>query len=245
MRLAKYIAVCGVASRRRAEELVAAGRVRVDGERVLDPARDIDERTSVTVDRRPISPEPHEHYMLNKPVGVVSTARDPQGRPKVTDLVRSTARLYPVGRLDADTSGLILLTNDGGLANRLMHPSFEVEKAYRARIEGSVDERALRSLRTGVTLREGRSLPARVRVIRRTGSTTVLELVLHEGRKRQVRRMCEAIGHPVIELERTRYGPLRLGRLASGSARRLTRVEVEQLEGAGTEMSESSGGRPQ
>jgi 23S rRNA pseudouridine2605 synthase len=229
MRLAKYMADCGVASRRSAERIVIAGRVLVDGERVTDPACEVGEHNEVTVDGRPISPASHEYYILNKPAGVVSTARDPQGRRKVTDLVPSTARLYPVGRLDADTTGLILLTNDGELANRLTHPSFEVEKAYRATVRGSVPERALRALRAGVELDDGRTAPARVRVLRRGRGSTVLELVLHEGRKRQVRRMCEAVGHPVVELERTRFGQLNLGRLARGNWRMLRQAEVERL----------------
>jgi 23S rRNA pseudouridine2605 synthase len=229
MRLAKFIAQGGVASRRHAEDLVRSGRVLVDGVRVTDPARDVDDRSEVSIDGRPISPEPMEHYLLNKPIGVVSTAHDPQGRPKVVDLVSSDARLYPVGRLDAATRGLILLTNDGELANRLMHPRFEIEKAYRARVQGSVSKQALRRLRSGVELEDGRTWPAQVRVLESEPQTTLLEIVIHEGRKRQVRRMCEAVGHPVIELERTGYGPLTLAGLAPGESRRLTGEEVEQL----------------
>jgi 23S rRNA pseudouridine2605 synthase len=232
VRLAKYIAHCGIASRRRAERIVASGRVTVDGARVVDPARDVDERNEVAVDGKPITPERNEHYVLNKPAGVVSTAHDPEGRPKVTDLVESDARLYPVGRLDADTSGLILLTNDGELANRLMHPSFEVEKAYRAKVAGSVGRAALRLLRSGVELEDGRTAPATVKVTDHAPGSTVLEFVIHEGRKRQLRRMCEAVGHPVIELRRVRFGPLRLGRLAPGGSRRLRPEEVERLRSA-------------
>jgi len=229
MRLAKYIALAGIASRRRAEQLVASGRVRVSGKVVTDPARDVDERSGVTIDGQAVAREPHRYYMVNKPAGVVSTSRDPQGRPKVTDLVDSEARLYPVGRLDAETTGLILLTNDGELANRLTHPSFEVEKAYRARVRGSVRERELRELRFGVELEDGRTGRAKARMLERGRGTTVLEIVIHEGRKRQVRRMCEAVGHPVIELERIRFGPLMLGRLASGGSRKLRPEEVERL----------------
>jgi 23S rRNA pseudouridine2605 synthase len=229
VRLARYIAQCGVASRRRAEVLIRAGRVTVDGEGVVDPARDVDERNEVAVDGRAVAPEQHEHHLLNKPAGVVSTADDPQGRTKVTDLVDSSARLYPVGRLDADTTGLILLTNDGELANRLTHPSFEVEKTYRARVRGSVGREALRLLRSGVELEDGRTAPANVRVTDRPPGATELELTIHEGRKRQIRRMAEAVGHPVIELRRIRLGPLRLGRLAPGHSRRLGPEEVEQL----------------
>jgi 23S rRNA pseudouridine2605 synthase len=229
MRLARYLAHCGVASRRGAEEIVGEGRVLVDGERVTDPARDVTERNAVTVDGRRVLPEAHELYALNKPLGVVSTARDPQGRRKVTDLVPSRARLYPVGRLDADTSGLILLTNDGELANRLTHPSFEVEKAYRARVRGRVSERALAMLRSGVELEEGPTAPAEARIVEQRPRSTVLELVIHEGRKRQVRRMCEAVGHPVTALERVRFGSLELGDLAPGQWRALEPGEVDAL----------------
>jgi 23S rRNA pseudouridine2605 synthase len=229
VRLAKYIARGGVASRRHAEDLVRSGRVLVDGERVTDPARDVDEDNDVSVDGRPVSREPHEHHLLNKPTGVVSTAHDQEGRAKVVDLVRSSARLYPVGRLDADTSGLIMLTNDGELANSLMHPSFEVDKTYRARVQGCVSDEALRLLRSGVELEDGRTWPAHAEIVESSSDTTLLELVIHEGRKRQVRRMCEAAGHPVLALERTAYGPLTLAGLAPGESRPLSHEEVKAL----------------
>jgi 23S rRNA pseudouridine2605 synthase len=228
MRLAKFLAHAGVASRRASEQLVLAGRVSVGGEVVRDPARDVDGSQAVAVDGAPV----REHdgrravYAVNKPVGVVSTAADPQGRPTVVDLVRSGRRLYPVGRLDADSSGLILLTDDGDLAHRLMHPSFEVPRVYRARVRRPpVRAAALDALREGVLLDDGRTAPAKVR---RLGADR-LELTLHEGRKRQVRRMCEAVGHPVAELTRVAFGPLGLGDLAPGAARRLTEAEVERL----------------
>jgi 23S rRNA pseudouridine2605 synthase len=229
MRLAAYIARCGVASRRHAERLISSGRVRVAGELVRDPAFSVEEGANVTVDGRAISFEPHEHYVLNKPQGAVSTAHDPEGRKKVTDLVRSRARLYPVGRLDADTTGLMLLTNDGELANRLMHPRYEVPKTYCARVAGAVSERELEALRTGVELEDGRTAPAKARALERSREGSVLELVIHQGRKRQVRRMCEAIGHPVLALERVRYGPLVLGDLAPGKARPLSAQELADL----------------
>src|SRR5436190_8627524 len=227
MRLAKYIAHCGVASRRHAEALVRSGRVFVDGERVTDPARNVEASNVVRVDGKEISPERHEYHLLNKPVGVVSTAHDPEGRRKVVDLVRSRARLYPVGRLDVDTSGLIVLTNDGALANRLMHPSFEVGRTYRARVAGAVSERALAALRDGVDLDGERSAPAGVSALETGRDASVLELTLREGRKRQVRRMCEAVGHPVIALERVRYGPLSLGDLRRGESRPLSADEID------------------
>jgi 23S rRNA pseudouridine2605 synthase len=229
MRLAKYLAHAGVASRREAERVIAAGRVSVGGTVVTDPAREVDDESGVAVDGRELrGAEPRVVYALNKPLGVVSTARDTHGRQTVVDLVPGGGlRLYPVGRLDVDSSGLILLTNDGELANRLTHPSFEVPKTYRARLAGgAIGDRELRELRSGVTLDDGvRSSPARVR---RAGPQEI-ELTIHEGRNRQVRRMCDAVGHPVIALERVAFGPLRLGGLAPGTHRRLRPAEVERL----------------
>jgi 23S rRNA pseudouridine2605 synthase len=226
MRLAKYLAHAGVASRRAAEDLIRTGRVSVAGETVTDPARDVDESSDVRFDGDRVAPESLEVHMLKKPAGVVSTARDTHGRKTVTQLVPSARRLYPVGRLDAETTGLILLTNDGELANRLTHPRYGVPRTYLARVEGgSVPEHKLRQLREGVDLDDGRTAPAKVRQVERG----VLELTIREGRKRQVRRMCEAIGHPVVELTRIAFGPLRLKDLAPGQHRRLTRAEIERL----------------
>jgi 23S rRNA pseudouridine2605 synthase len=227
MRLAKHLASAGVASRRASEEIVRAGRVSVNGQTVTDPARDISDGETVAVDGRPVSTA-HERvvYALNKPAGVVSTARDPQGRPTVVTMVPQTERLYPVGRLDIDTTGLILLTNQGDLAHRLTHPSFEVEKTYRAVVGGpALQERSLRALRDGIELDDGRTAPARVRRV----SADTLEITIHEGRKRQVKRMCEAIGHPAKRLERVAFGPLTLGDLPRGRWRKLTDAEVEAL----------------
>jgi 23S rRNA pseudouridine2605 synthase len=232
MRLAKFLAHAGVASRRAAERRVAEGRVTVKGEVVTDPARDVDERSGVEVDRRRVTAEPREVHMLNKPGGVVSTARDTHGRPTVVDLVPSERRLYPVGRLDADTTGLILLTNDGDLAERLTHPRNEVERVYRARVEPApVPDPALRALREGVDLEDGRTAPARIDQL----EPGLLELAIHEGRKRQVRRMCEAVGHRVVALERVAFGPLRLEGLEPGESRSLDQAEVERLRKAASE----------
>jgi 23S rRNA pseudouridine2605 synthase len=231
MRLAKYLAHAGVASRRSAEELITAGRVSVGEEIVTDPARDVDESSRVALDGRALAgAEPRVLYALNKPLGVVSSARDTHGRPTVVGLVPSRGlRLYPVGRLDIDTAGLILLTNDGELANRLTHPRFEVPKSYRARLGGApVSGATLRVLRAGVSLDDGVTAPARVRRVGGAGSN-LLELTIHEGRNRQVRRMCEAVGHPVLELERTRFGPLALDGLARGAHRRVREAELERL----------------
>jgi 23S rRNA pseudouridine2605 synthase len=227
MRLAKFLAHAGVASRRAAEQLVFAGRVSVEGEIVRDPARDVGEASRVEVDGRRVALERrHVVYALNKPAGYVSTAHDPQGRPTVVSLVPSPERLYPVGRLDADTTGLILLTNDGELAHRLTHPSFAVPRVYRAEVaRAPVRDPALQALRAGVQLEDGRTAPARVRRL----APNRLELTIREGRKRQVRRMCDAVGHPVVRLSRVAFGPLGLGDLAPGAHRRLTRAEVERL----------------
>jgi 23S rRNA pseudouridine2605 synthase len=232
MRLAKFLAAAGVASRRASEEIVRAGRVTVGGAVVEDPARDVGEGDAVAVDGglvRPLSER--AVYALNKPVGVVSTASDPQGRPTVVSLLPAEVRLYPVGRLDIDTTGLILLTNDGELAHRLTHPSFEVPKTYRVVIANPpVRTAALRALRHGVSLEDGTTAPARVRRV----APEVLELTIHEGRKRQVKRMCEAVGHPVRRLERVAFGPLVLGGLAVGQWRRLEDSEVRALEKCAT-----------
>ena len=225
MRLAKYLAHSGVASRRRAERLIADGRVKVGGEVVTDPARDVDGSSGVEVNGRPVSPEPREVGMLNKPAGVVSTAREPGRRRAVTDLVESKRRLYPVGRLDADSTGLILLTNDGELANRLMHPRYEIPRTYRARLRRAPSEADLRHLRLGVKLDDGLTAPARVRRV----SARTIELTIHEGRNRQVRRMVEALGNEVLSLQRTRFASLRLGELEEGQSRRLRESELRRL----------------
>lgn len=256
MRLAKHLAHAGVASRRAADGLIGQGRVAVNGAVVTDPARDVGADDLIEVDGRALEGlEPRVVYALNKPVGVLSTARDTHGRPTVVDLLADVAggrsgvaggrsddaspgaargrtggpRVYPVGRLDADSSGLILLTNDGALANWLTHPRYEVPKTYLARVGGGpVAERALRALREGVDLKDGPTARARVRA----RGTNILEITISEGRNRQVRRMCEAVGHPVIALQRIAFGPLRLGQLAPGSYRRLSETEVQRLRGA-------------
>ena len=225
VRLAKFLAHSGVASRRRAEELVVAGRVRVGGEVVRDPARDVENESGVEVDGRPVSPEPREVWVLNKPAGVTSTAREPGRRRAVTDLIDSPRRLYPVGRLDADSTGLIVLTNDGELATRLAHPRYEVPRTYRARLRRPPTDGDLRRLREGVELDDGPTAPARVRRI----SPRVIEITIREGRNRQVRRMAEAVGNDVVELQRTAFGALRLGELRKGEARRLRTAELRRL----------------
>jgi 23S rRNA pseudouridine2605 synthase len=225
MRLAKYLAHGGVASRRRAEELIAAGRVKVDGEPVTDPARDVDGSNAVEADGHPVTLEPHEIWMVNKPAGVVSTAREPGRRRAIVELVESQQRLYPVGRLDVDSTGLILLTNDGELANRLTHPRYGVDRTYRVRLRWTATESQLRRLRRGIELDDGPTAPARVQ----RASPRVIEVTIAEGRKRQVRRMVEAVGNDVTALTRVRFGSLELGSLPEGRARRLRRPEVRRL----------------
>ncbi len=238
MRLAKHLAHAGVASRRAAEALIAEGRVALDGETVTDPARDVSEVCRVEVDGRVLAgAESRVVYVVNKPLGVISSARDTHGRRTVIELVSEhELRLYPVGRLDLDSSGLILLTNDGELANRLTHPRYEVPKTYLAQVGGGrVSEAALRTLRAGVELDDGAlTAPARARRLK----PDLVELTIHEGRNRQVRRMCEAVGHPVLALQRVAFGPLRLGGLAPGGYRRCSDDEVERLYAAGARTGE-------
>jgi 23S rRNA pseudouridine2605 synthase len=230
MRLVKFLAHGGVASRRKAEEIIAKGVVTVGGEVVTDPARDVDAGDDVRVNGDPVAAEAHEVWAVNKPVGVVSTAREPGARTPVVDLVETEARLYPVGRLDLDSSGLLLLTNDGELANLLTHPRYEVPKAYVARLAKPIGERELKRLRGGVELEDG---PAAASEIKRLGEREI-EIVLREGRNRQVRRMLEAVGNEVVALRRVRFGPLGLGDLEEGRSRRLSGDEVDQLREAAT-----------
>jgi 23S rRNA pseudouridine2605 synthase len=225
VRLAKFLAHAGVASRRAAEDLIAEGRVRVRGEVVTDPAHAVDESSEVSVDGERIAPEPREVWAINKPKGVVSTAREPGGRRAVTQLVDSERRLYPVGRLDADSTGLILLTNDGELANRLTHPRYGVRKTYLVELARPPSEADLDRLRRGVRLEDGPTAPAEVERF----AEREVEITIREGRKRQVRRMAEAVGNEVVELTRTRIGSLELGDLRRGEARRLDRREVDAL----------------
>jgi len=225
VRLAKFLAHGGVASRRKAEEIIAKGLVTVGGEVVTDPARDVGAGDDVRVNGEPVAAEAREVWAVNKPVGVVSTAREPGSRRPVVDLVETEARLYPVGRLDADSSGLLLLTNDGELANRLTHPRYEVPKTYVAQLRKPIGEREIERLRRGVELEDGPTAPAQVK---RRGDREV-EIVLREGRNRQVRRMLEAVGNEVAALQRVGFGPLRLGRLKEGSSRRLSQDEIARL----------------
>jgi pseudouridine synthase len=232
VRINRYLAAAGIGSRRAVEDLVRTGRVVVNGEIERDLARRIGLGDAVAVDGRPVGREAPVHVLLHKPGGVVTTARDPQGRRTVLDLVDAGARLFPVGRLDRDTTGALILTNDGELAHRLMHPRHEVEKTYVATLRGEVPEDAVRRLAAGVDLDGRPTAPARVSVIERHPDRTVLEIVLREGRNRQVRRMAEVVGHPALALHRPRYGPVGLGRLRPGGWRALTARELADLRSA-------------
>jgi 23S rRNA pseudouridine2605 synthase len=234
-RLQKILAQAGLGSRRASEELIADGRVRVNGVLATLGTRADPETDTIEVDGAIVGVRQGlVHYLLNKPAGVVTTASDPRGRPTVVGLVPSEPRVYPVGRLDADTEGLLLLTNDGELAHRLTHPSFGVDKEYLADVEGTPSRGAVRRLREGVELDDGPTAPAKVALV----GDHVLRLTIHEGRNRQVRRMCDAVGHPVRRLVRVRIGPLSDRRLAPGAWRPLTQAEVRDLERA------AAGARP-
>jgi len=225
-RLQKVLAVRGWGSRRVCEDMISEGRVTVNGEIAVLGRRVDTEHDTVEVDGVPIGLKPGlVYYLLNKPTGVVTTAYDPQGRPTIVELVPAEPRVYPVGRLDQGTEGLILLTNDGDLAHRLAHPSHGVEKEYLAEVEGQPGGGAVRRLREGIELEDGMTAPAKVS----QPSPGVLRITIHEGRNRQVRRMCEAVGHPVQRLIRVRIGPLRDAQLAPGQWRELTQAEVRSL----------------
>ena len=224
MRLNAYLARAGIASRRGADELIKAGRVTVNGVRG-ELNTFVQATDAVLVDGREVGRQALRHVLLNKPRGTITTARDPEGRPTVVDLVKGDVRVVPVGRLDRDTTGVLLLTNDGPLAHRLAHPRYGIEKTYVAEVRGEPSDETLARLAAGVELEDGPTAPARVR---RLGPSRV-ELVLHEGRNRQVRRMLEAVGHPVERLRRSRYAGLGPGRLKPGDWRELTRDEVRRL----------------
>ncbi|HYO46930.1 MAG TPA: pseudouridine synthase [Gemmatimonadota bacterium] len=229
-RLQKVLARAGLGSRRAVEEMIQAGRIAVNGTTArlgqrVDPSKD-----KVEVDGSGVPLDVDlVHYLLNKPTGVVTTADDPTGRPTVLDLVELPARVWPAGRLDIDSEGALILTNDGELSHRLTHPSFEVPKTYVVKVGGSVSERSIRALARGVELEDGRTRPAKVTPLDRSGGSTLVEITITEGRNRQVRRMFDAVGHRVLGLVRTAIGPLKLGHLKPGSVRKLSPAEVRSL----------------
>jgi 23S rRNA pseudouridine2605 synthase len=230
-RLQKVLAAAGVCSRRQAEKLISDGRVTVDGQVVntlgskVDPARQ-----EIRVDGHPLAQTGLVYYLLNKPRGYVTTMSDPQGRPLVTSLLKGVKeRVFPVGRLDIDTSGALILTNDGDLTQKVLHPSNEINRTYLARVTGRPSETQLDALRQGILLEGQKTWPARIRVVRNDRDSTSIEITIHEGRKRQVRKMFAAIGYPVQELSRTAYAKLELGNLPIGRFRELTKKDLEKL----------------
>ena len=234
VRLNKYIADCGVCSRRKADELITSGTVRVNGQTVTEMGYKVDTiADTVTVDGQKLSSaEPLVYYLLYKPTGVVSTCEDPQGRRTVLDIIKTNERLYPVGRLDYESSGLLILTNDGDLTHRVTHPSFEIEKEYIATIRGVLSEADLAKLRTGVYIDGKKTHPAETEVMMSGKRKSEIRMVIHEGRNRQVRKMVQAVGHEVMMLRRIQFGPLKLGDLKRGMWRLLTAEEVEALKNA-------------
>ena len=229
MHLLKYLAQAGVAARRKAETLIREGDVTVNGRTMTDPTYHVQDADQVMVNGSLVAFESREYYALHKPLGVISTAEDTHGRQTVTELIKTEVRLYPVGRLDADTSGLLLLTNDGNLANHLTHPRYEVPKTYRAELQGAITEAAADKLRQGVELEDGLTAPAEVSLLKRTPNQSEIELTIREGRNRQVRRMAETVGFPVVKLKRIAIGSVKLGDLAVGESRPLSESELERL----------------
>ncbi|KAF0816962.1 LSU rRNA pseudouridine synthase [Bacillus sp. ZZV12-4809] len=231
-RLQKVIAHAGVASRRKAEELMAEGRVKVNGKTVKELGVKVSPSDRIEVDGIPLEREEPVYFLLYKPRGVISAVSDDKGRKVVTDFFEGIKqRIYPVGRLDYDTSGILILTNDGEFANFLMHPSNEIEKVYVAKLKGIPSKEKMKSLQRGIMLEDGKTAPAKTKLLSmdKKKQTVIVEISIHEGRNRQVRRMFEAIGHPVLKLKRERYGFLTLQGLSAGDARELTAHEVKQL----------------
>jgi 23S rRNA pseudouridine2605 synthase len=227
-RINRFLAAAGVASRRAADTMVEAGRVRIDGV-VAEAGSQVLPGQKVTLDGTPVYAERKVYLLLNKPGGVVTTASDPEGRPTVLDHIKVRQRVFPVGRLDSGTTGLLLMTNDGALAERLMHPRYGVEKTYHALVKGLVPEEVAAQLAAGVELDDGPTQPATVKIVGRDAGGSVLEFVLKEGRNRQIRRMCDVVGYHVRALRRTGYGPLRLGEMEPGASRNLTQTERTAL----------------
>lgn len=230
MRINQYIASAGVCSRRRADEMIEEGRVRVNGAVLTSPGYHVEEGDVVEVDGVSIKPADKKvYYLLNKPAGYVTSTADKEGRPLVTELVPDEVRVFPVGRLDLNTTGLLILTNDGELSNRLMHPSNEFTKRYLVRAQGIVTRAEALKLEKGVDIGGFVTSPAEVHLLKHDRNSTIAEIMIHEGKNRQVRRMFKAIGHPVLELSRTGLGNLEIGRLAVGQCRKLSPAEVDYL----------------
>ncbi|SKA83115.1 23S rRNA pseudouridine2605 synthase [Caloramator quimbayensis] len=229
-RLQKYMARCGVASRRKCEEIILQGRVTVNGITVNDITIIDDEKDVVKIDGKTIKPETEKIYiMLNKPVGVITSAKDEKNRKTVLDIVKVKERIYPVGRLDYDTSGLLILTNDGEAAYKMTHPSKEIDKVYIARVKGIPTKDEIKNFEAGLKIDDYITSPSKLKIIKSMEKESVLQIIIHEGRNRQVRKMCEKIGHPVIKLKRIRIGKLNLGDLREGEWRNLTESEIDYI----------------
>jgi 23S rRNA pseudouridine2605 synthase len=232
IRLQKYLALCGVASRRKAEELIAAGKVTVDGRTVKEMGiKIVPSVQTITCFGKPVcQKEQTVYFLLNKPKGYVTTVSDPQGRPVVTSLIKNSgARLFPVGRLDFDTEGALLLTNDGQLAQKIQHPSHQTNKTYEATIRGIPGQNKISLLEKGILLDGKITAPARIRILSKKGKICLVEITIHEGRKHQVKKMFGAIKHPVLGLKRTRYGSLKLGTLPTGKYRQLKTIDLKKI----------------
>ncbi|MCP4338033.1 MAG: rRNA pseudouridine synthase [Desulfobulbaceae bacterium] len=232
IRLQKFIAQCGIASRRKAEELISKGRIAIDGVKVTEMGiRVIPGKNKITFDGKPVEArEQLVYYLLNKPKGYVTTLSDPQGRPIVTSLIKdSEARLFPVGRLDLDTEGALILTNDGEFAQKIQHPSHGIDKTYQALVKGCPQKDKIALLERGILLEAKMTSPATVSVVSKTGKNCLMQITIHEGRKRQVKKMFDFIGHPVLHLKRTAYGKLSLGRIALGDFRQLNPSELNKI----------------
>lgn len=229
MRINKYIANAGIASRRKADELIKAGKVKVNGKVMSQPGYDVADRDEVLVEGKSVqSAENKVYYAMNKPLGVITSVNDDRGRMTVVDIMSDVEeRVFPVGRLDYNTSGLLLLTNDGDFANRIMHPGHRMDKTYRVRVAGNISKMKISVLRAGVRLGKFKTAPARVDVITWNRHSMILEVTIHEGKNRQIRRMFEAVGYPVQELERISIGNMKLGHLKPGQYRKLSRRELE------------------
>lgn len=232
MRLAKYLAQAGIASRRQAEELIAQKRVKLNGSVVTDLTTPVEPQSDrIEFDNQLVRIEESVYILLYKPAGFICTVNDPQGRATVLELVKAVReRIYPVGRLDYDTEGLLLLTNDGQFTNHIIHPRYKIDKKYEVLVQGNIKDSELNILRTGVKLEDGITAPAAVQLTRRDASSSIIEMTIHEGRKRQVKRMCKAVGHPVIRLKRTALGFLTLEGLEPGQYRYLLQNEVVHLQ---------------
>jgi 23S rRNA pseudouridine2605 synthase len=245
VRLQKFLADAGLASRRKCEELISQGRVEIDGLVVTTPGTKISGSEKIKVDGKEIKPVKKKLYiLLNKPVGYISTAKDQFSRKTVIDLVGTVnERVYPVGRLDYDTSGLIILTNDGDFANKMMHPRHETEKVYRAEIMGRLNERDINTIRNGIKLEDYTTAPSKLRIIDDSGANSIVELTIHEGKNRQVRKMFAALKHPVLRLKRVAIGFVRIDGLEEGKWRYLSKKEVDQLKNAATKDKKSTGNK--